>query len=293
MRTYSETEVQSIIERAVERQQQAEAGAPASGLTLDEIERIGRESGIDPAHLRAAAAEVDSAGRTLSRQSHQTRTEVVVERWIDAPFRMEAWEDTVALLREHHGAPMGAAFGSTAGEGIRQIGASYEWTHTDGLGVRTRVTVSPRDGRTRLRMTKLVGLASPTAEGITYGAIIALTAGVIAAVVAMVSTDGAGSFGLVGVAAFLLLWALAAPTVTALDRRWRARMLRKLDALADDVVPVLNVRPEPVRSAAPPAESASTDELAGSARSEPALDLDALPNALDTGRDASRNRLRA
>ena len=170
MRTYSEREVQSIIERAVERQHAAEERTGGAGLTLAEIERLGRESGIDPAHLRAAAAEVDEAGRTLSRQTGQTRTHVEAERWIDAPFSLAAWEDAVAELRGRFGAPIGAPFGSDAGETVQQVGRSYEWTHTSMLGVKTRVTVSPRGDRTRVRLDQLVGLSSSAVEGVGSGA---------------------------------------------------------------------------------------------------------------------------
>ena len=238
MRTYSEQEVSAIIARAVERQQDADAGANETGLTLDEIERVGRESGIDPAHLRAAAAEVDAVGRTLAKQTAATRTEVVVERWIDAPFRIEAWEDVVAHLREAHGAAMGAAFGSSAGETVRQVGSSYEWAHTDGLGVRTRVTVSPRDGRTRLRMTQLVGLSSSRTEGVVYGGGIAAVLAVLVGGLASVVAEGVLNPAWAAALAFAVLWAVAAPTVSTLDRRWRAKKLHRLDALADDLAPL-------------------------------------------------------
>ncbi len=284
MRTYSEREVSAIIERAVERQQAAEAGGGDAGLTHDEIERIGRESGIAPAHLRAAAAEIDEAGRTLARQSGQSRTQVYAERWIDAPFTAAGWEDAVAELRTRFGATIGSGFGNTAGETVQQVGQSFEWSHTSPMGVRTRVTASPRGDRTRLHITQLVGLSSSAVEGVAYGGVIAMVLALVGGTVG----SGLGGPTAAWVAALLTLvltWAAAAPRVAA-DRRWRARKLRQLGELADDLVPVLRG----------PAEADATGKAAReTAAAAPAgrLDLDALPDAPDAdGRDASRGRVR-
>ena len=175
-RTYSELDVADLIARAVERQQEARRRTPEVGLTLDEVERIGRETGIDPAHLRAAAAEMDAAGRTLTRQTTTSDKHVGVERWIDAPLSPEGWEDGPSRTsRDHFGLSM--ASGMSSGGTVQQVGNAYEWQHTSTLGVQTTVTASPRDGRTRLRMRQLVGMASPTVEGAAYGFLPALLAG--------------------------------------------------------------------------------------------------------------------
>jgi len=299
MRTYTEREVSAIIERAVERQQAAEEGGTGAGLTLDEIERIGRESGIDPAHLRAAAAEIDEAGRTLARQSGQSRTQVYVERWIDAPFTAAGWEDAVAELRTRFGATIGSGFGSTAGETVQQVGQSFEWSHTSPLGVRTRVTVSPRGDRTRLHATQLVGLSSSAIEGVAYGGVIAAVLAAIGGAVAS-GLGGPAAAWVTAVLALVLTWAAAAPLVAAADRRWRARKLRDLGDLADDLIPVLRApaeseaaergatarlgAAEPEAGAAPPGRLAPGSHL-GQA-------LDALPDAPEAdGRDPSRGRV--
>ena len=67
MRVYSEQEVSQILERAVERQATA-APAAGAGLSLTDLERLGAEVGIDPAPLRAAAAEVARAERAYNER---------------------------------------------------------------------------------------------------------------------------------------------------------------------------------------------------------------------------------
>ena len=238
MRTYSEQEVADIIARAAERQAASTRAPTREGLTLDEIERLGSEAGLDPDDLRAAAAEVDAGGRTLARQSSQTRTHVVVERWIDAPLTEAGWVDAVAEMQDAFGADLGAAMGMSAG-GQQQIGRAFEWTHTSGLGVHTKVVASPRGERTKLRLTQLVGMASPRAEGLGYGAVVGVLAAV-GALVAVGQTDASFLTAmLVLVATFAVVTAIAAPVTTALDRRWRSKKLDALGALADRIAPVL------------------------------------------------------
>ena len=240
-RTYSERDVADLIARAVERQQEARRRTPEVGLTLDEVERIGRETGIDPAHLRAAAAEMDAAGRTLTRQTTTSDKHVGVERWIDAPLSPEGWEDAVAHLRDHFGLSM--ASGMSSGGTVQQVGNAYEWQHTSTLGVQTTVTASPRDGRTRLRMRQLVGMASSAVEGAAYGFLPALLAGLGGGAAGGALGGGSAVVLLSAVLAFVLAWAVAIPTIAHLDRRWRAKKLRALDALADDVGDALSVAP--------------------------------------------------
>ena len=277
MRTYSERQVSAIIERAVERQQAAEEGGGEAGLTLDEIERIGRESGIDPAHLRAAAAEIDEAGRTLSHQSGQSSTHVYVERWIDAPLNVAGWEDAVAELRTR----LGTSAGTELGETVQQVGRSYEWAHTSPYGLRTRVTVSPRGDRTRLHLTQLVGMSTPAVDGAVVGGVIAV---LVAALVGGATDALGGAAWLAVLLTLVLAWAVAAPAVAIADRRWRARKLHDLGTLADDLVPMLRGPVEDERTAAPAAEASPAS---------PRLDLDALPDAPDaSGRVAGRDRVR-
>ena len=284
MRTYTEREIAAIIERAAERQAEADRREGAPGLTLDEIEKLGADAGIDPAHLRAAAEEVGTHGRVSQGTSGMTRTHVHTERWVDGPLTSEAWEDTIAHLRQAYGADLSAAFGQTSAGEVQQVGQSHEWRHTSSLGVQTHVTVSPRGDRTRLRITQLVGLSSTRNEGIAYGSLIAGTLATIASVVGLVNTDsGLVAFAVLALT-FLAAAAIAIPVVTRLDAKWREKKLSQLGDLADDLAPIL----------AAPADRALHAE-AGPASPEPSrqLDLDALGDAPEaTSASPTRTRTR-
>lgn len=272
-RTFSEREVAQIIERAVERQSDAYRDVPEAGLTMEEIERVGRDVGIDPRHLRAAAAEVAAGGAGGGGRS-QTNTHVVVERWLEGPLSLTAWEETVGMLQDRFGLDAGYLSGRSAAGSVSQVGNTYEWTHTSGLGVQTRVTVSARGNRTRLRLSQLVGIARSEVEGPLWGAVLTLILGLIPAVT-LFRGDAALIIAITA-AAFVVL----SGVVFAADRAWRAGKLRQLDALADEIGRGL------VGESVP----ATVGETTRGA--ERRLDLDALPDdvAPDTSRERARER---
>ncbi len=241
MRTYSEQEVADIIARAAERQTATARTSDRVGLTLDEIERLGADAGLDPADLRAAAAELDRGG--IARRLSQTDTTVIAECWVGAPLTEEAWEDAVALLRERIGQSGAALLGGEPGGSVQQVGRAYEWASVDSLGIQTTATLSPRGDRTRVRVTQVVGLAKPKSEGQAYGGLLALIVAVITAI-ALGTAAGAGPPLVIlgALAAFAATFAVAAPTITGFDRRWRGRRLAALDTLADELAGILSER---------------------------------------------------
>ena len=109
MRTYSEREVADIIERAAERQATADRTDDRPGLTLDEIERIGAEAGLDPAALRAAANEADTI--LLVTPEHNGTVPASLKNaidWLSRPFGAGA-------LAGKPTAVVGTAFGQYGG----------------------------------------------------------------------------------------------------------------------------------------------------------------------------------
>jgi hypothetical protein len=249
MRVYSEQEVSQILERAAERQ--ARAPTPPVGLTLDDLERLGAEVGLDAAHLRAAAAEVDAGGGAAQRRS-RSAAHLYVERWVPGALTEGTWEDLVAELQNRFGKS------GTAGQ-IQQVGRNREWSHTDGLGVETRVLVSDRGDRVRLRLSQRVGLGTSLTDAAFVGILLGWLPG--AALAALLGTGGVtkGALALTSVV-------LIGVVTFVLDRLWRNRMHDRLDALADALAdlagPPLAAPAVPVQTpiAEPPAPALRLDE---------------------------------
>lgn len=273
-RTYSEHEVAEVVALAVERQRAAErraeeggaagghAGGGAAGLTLAEIEAVGRGAGIDPAHLRAAAAEVAAGGAAADEGGNVA----VIERWANAPLTDAAWEDVVAHLRS---SPEPFADSTVLGmdgldrkEAIERLGQSYEWVRTiDGIDLATRVNVSPRGDRTRVRVKQKVvipGSRPPTTAAL-YGAAAGLLAGGTALFVGAGVGLSLAVLAVVGLAVALSVSPFARKYEREMQRKERAR----LGELADALVPLVEAAAE---------QTGRRADEGGVARPAPALD---------------------
>lgn len=229
-RTYSQDDVAAIIERVAERQRQSPASTGAAGLTIEEIERACDAAGLDPALVREAAAELDAGGLALESRSPTTS---IAEHWADGPATAEGWEDAVDQLRVRFGVPAGVG----TGEGVRPVGGGWEWTHLAATGLRRTVSVSPRGGRTRIRVVTVDwGFADPRVTGSALGALLGLLP---AALVGALVAEGLG-FGDFAGAAAMALALLAAVAVGAAIlpprvRRNRETQARDARALAEEV----------------------------------------------------------
>lgn len=288
-RIFTEEEVKEIIRRASE--QQAEAAerqeARRHGLTLDDLERLGAEVGLDPVYLRRAADEVRTGRRMAVQAETETDTHVIVEHWVDCPFTPEAWEDTVSLLRSRFGVDMGMWYGRSGEGHVERVGRAHEWVHMSQLGVETRVSASEREGRTRLLLSQRVGHASPKVEGIAYGAAVGLTSGLIGTAV---WADAGGMSGwLLFVLLMLVTTLVAAPLITRLDRSWRQKKQHRLKELAAEVEDVFETVSSQV---ATPSEATSASDGAAAAPG-PRLGLDGLPDAPEDIRPSERSRTRS
>jgi hypothetical protein len=78
MKLYSEKEIGAILKRAAELSM-SEAGSNAGGLSLEELQQIGREAGIDPDLILKAASELQNyapraSGTSLVDQSGMPMT---------------------------------------------------------------------------------------------------------------------------------------------------------------------------------------------------------------------------
>ncbi|MEM1056190.1 MAG: hypothetical protein AAGI52_11735 [Bacteroidota bacterium] len=263
--TYTEREVAQIIERAVMRQEEARRRQGAAGLSLDEIEKLGREVGIDPEFLRAAAAELDAGAG--ERESHTTATHNHVERWTTGPLDPHAWEDLTEDLRRRLGTDYGQMYGRTDSGKTVQTGATRTWEHTSGLGVHHRLVVSERGERTRIRLEQQVGSMSPPVEGGLYGLLAMLALGPLAGWTGSLLFSGALAVT-AGIVLGVVLYAVASFAIYKADLAWRAKKMGQLQDLADDIATQL-AAPVDAR------ESARLDAEAEETR-PPLLDLDAL-----------------
>jgi hypothetical protein len=280
-RTFSEEQIQALLRRATELQ--VIEPAEEHGLTQADLEQIAADAGIPPKFLRTAILESDHG--TASRNvSGQTKTHAYIERVVPGDLTDDEWEEVVLRLRKAYSNDMAETYGMGAryGKGVtEQLGRTREWSHTTSLGVVTNVAIRSAEGSQQISFQRRVGLASPRVESVGYGFVLAMLAGMAAGGV----TESVWVLFLVLAA----VWAIAAPTVEYLDRRWRDKILGKMQTISDDIA-LLVANPETVETP----EAQLLEAPAGSASAGP-LDLDELeapepePEA-DGSRAAQRSR---
>jgi hypothetical protein len=189
-RRYSEEEVAAIFERAAEAQQTARRQLPpGEGMSLADLQAIGREVGIPPELVAQAARSIDRVEASASRRLLGLPIGVGRTVELDRHLSEEEWERLVVDLRQTFDAR-----GRVSTEGrFRQ------WTNGN-----LQVLVEPTPTGDQIRMKTLNGSArmymGTGAALLGFGAISALLsalggldAGALQAV-AFLSTMGIGMF---------------------------------------------------------------------------------------------------
>jgi len=147
-RRYSEDEVNQILDQATEAQtsRAPSAGSSATGLTLRELQEIGREVGISEADITRAASTLDrplpapvAAPRFLGQQIGVGRTVELARRMTDGE-----WHHLVGELRETF----------QAKGKIQDDGAFRSWTNSN-----LQILLEPSGEGQRLRMRTTKGNA--------------------------------------------------------------------------------------------------------------------------------------
>ncbi|MGD2154994.1 MAG: hypothetical protein PVG79_17145 [Gemmatimonadales bacterium] len=147
-RRYGDEEVGLILKRAAELQRQEPSlAAEGGGLSLGELEEIAAEAGIDPRYLRRAAEEIDTAAVPLHGEG--------VDRLIGAPLILHFERTLTGELPEDRFESLLPDI-QDAAEGYGQptlLGHTLTWQSQSPNNERTlQVTVTSRDGRTRIRI---------------------------------------------------------------------------------------------------------------------------------------------
>jgi hypothetical protein len=152
-RRFSEKEVALIIKRASELQQDEAPSESTTGMSLTELEQVAREAGLDPVLVRRAATDLD----TRVTQQEPSRfigapTNLYLERTIEGEVPVDEYEPMVLEIQRVLG---GVGTAST-------LGRTLQWTMTvlDRRRYARRavyVTVTPRNGRTTIRIEEPLG----------------------------------------------------------------------------------------------------------------------------------------
>jgi hypothetical protein len=142
-RRFNEEEVSAIFRQATEAQQIPERQLPSGeGLTLAELQDIGRQVGIAPELVVGAAAALGEVGSATSRTFFGLPIGVGRSHDLDRKLTDSEWERLVVDLRETFGAR-----GT-----VRQEGSFRQWTNGN-----LQVLLEPTANGHRIRLSTVKG----------------------------------------------------------------------------------------------------------------------------------------
>jgi hypothetical protein len=223
-RRYGEDEVREIFSLATtDDPRDGKLRAESGGLTLDELQRIGREAGIEPTRITQAAASLEARGSPEPiRRSFGLP--IGVSRVVDLPRAPtdREWEQLVSEFRTTFGA-QGRA---TSSGGLR------EWSNGN-----LHISVEPTAHGERLRLSTVKRDAQALSLfGLMTGGMSVL----MGAIVAAVSTPESalpvlGMFGGMSLASF-------GANFVRLPR-WARERERQMEHLAEHTVKLLSDQP--------------------------------------------------
>jgi hypothetical protein len=227
-RTFDEAAVAQILKRVANLEQRRRA-SPA-GLSVQEIEQIARESGLDPALVRQAVRDLEHRERAEgSGRFTGLPTVRTIERLVPGELTTEDHEPLAMEIRA-----------ALAGLGhqpahVASLGRSLTVSASDGP-VFVEVQLTPRDGQTLIRLT---ANASRFARGLFGGFLggIGCGLGLNALLGLSTSLNHTGTplpLAIAGgVAAFLGVFGSALAAARAIFSSRVGRVHRTLDQLAD------------------------------------------------------------
>lgn len=211
-RRYQDHEIRQILDLAIDQEDRTAQALPAAdGLTLRELQEVGREVGLPPERITQAAAAFEGRGEAVPRGTTlglPTSVGMVVPLPRNPSER--DWELLVAELRTTFG-----------GKGeITTQGGLREWTHGS-----LHAFVEPTETGHRLRLTD----SSLAVGGIAFGGLLLAMAVLIFGV--LLGQD-APAFKLAVPAFFSLLGGgLVAGSVISLPR-WARRQEKSMEQIA-------------------------------------------------------------
>jgi hypothetical protein len=143
-RVYGDKEIGQILKRATELQDQEPSALSSSGLTLQELEEVAVEAGIDARFLQRAALELRTSPADSGFWAKVVGDELMLQRETTIPGELneDGFERIASVIQigtREHGQPS-------------LLGRSLTWqAETPSKSRTVQITVTSRDGKTHVR----------------------------------------------------------------------------------------------------------------------------------------------
>ncbi|REL33456.1 hypothetical protein DYD21_11840 [Rhodohalobacter sp. SW132] len=247
-RIYSEEEVAKLIRRAVELDSNRSGSSKSgdqSGLTMQDLEKIAADSGIDPELMHRAADELDrdDAMTDLKESTRVNRSEIVAEHWIKGELTREILDDLIIELNHRFGTSeddinwWDRLWNDYSGKPlINRTKSSADWRYTDEMEFyTTRVLIQQRGDKLRIRVSKRQGwnLSWNTGDShLSSGLLYLLVFTIIGSVVGFAALDSV----FIGIMGGLALSALLVPLSIVISKRRLKHHMDEVSEIAENLI---------------------------------------------------------
>jgi len=166
-RIYSEEEVALLIRRAVEleaERSRSGSNGDQQGLTMQDLEKIAADSGIDPELMRHAADELqnDVSPRDIEDTTTVNKTEIVAEHWINGEVTPRILDNLITELNHRFGTSqeeigwLNRLFDDYSGKAlVNKTPTSADWKYYYEFEMyTTRALIQQRGNKLRIRVSK-------------------------------------------------------------------------------------------------------------------------------------------
>lgn len=215
-RRYNEQQIGAILQRSGEIQAGISPEGDSHGLTLEELQKVAQEVGIEPHVVEQAALEVDNGALGGKKGESASR---VLDHTVDGIITEEQWEDIVIRLRQYAG---------KAGTSTLQ-GTTREWTGDWDMGSMT-LTASTRNNQTRFRL--LADASGAGALPYIFGPMLGLFVAV--GLCGWVGKSGFGALAVIGTLLFVSTLCLFLTRTWA--QKWQKKSQRDTAQLFTDII---------------------------------------------------------
>ena len=247
-RMYSEEEVAKLIRRAVELDSNRSGSSQSgdrTGLTMQDLEKIAADAGIDPELMHRAADELDRDDTLadLKESTRVNRSEIVAEHWIKGKLTPQIMDDLVIELNHRFGTSeddinwWDRLWNDYSGKPqINRTNTSVDWRYQDEIELyTTRALIQQRGDKLRIRVSKRQGWnLSWKSEGSHF--FLAFTSLMLFLVIGGVIGFAALDSPLMGILGGASLAALLVPITVAYGKRRLKHHRNEVSEIAEELV---------------------------------------------------------
>ena len=139
---FNRDEISKILKRAAELEHDENSVDDTDGLTLQELQQVSKEVGIDPKYIQQALRELQTPAQSLTSNMLGGPFKYHILETAPGVLTEEEWEEVVSEIRRIHG-----GIGKTS-----KLGNTFEWEQRKKEVGYIQISLSPKKDHTQIHL---------------------------------------------------------------------------------------------------------------------------------------------